>query len=97
MHGSNLFRAVQAMFVVIQGSRMLGMCATATKINAPALPVPHTALRDMEQFSHDIRELIHLLREMHFVHHKIKCCVAKKYRKHSYGVFLQSERCNEVP
>lgn len=76
---------------------MLVVCATTTKINARALLAPHTAFMDMKQFSHDIREPIHLLREMHFMHHKIKCCAAKKYRKCSYSLFVQTKRCNEVP
>lgn len=72
------------------------MCATTTKINATASLVPHTAFMDMKQFSYDIRELIHLLREMHFMHHKIKCCIAKKYRKYSCNLFLQTKHCNMV-
>ena len=62
------------------------MCATTTKINAIASLVHHRAFMDMKQFSHNIREGIHLLREMHFMHHKIKCCIAKKSRKYSYSL-----------
>lgn len=51
----------------------------------------------MKQLSHDIRELKHLLIEMHFMRHKMKCCVAKQYSEYSCSQLLQPKHCNVIP